>query len=198
MTTPIVGLASPAPQCGKSTVAAMLLNLSDDGVELPFAGTLKAMVRTFLSAAALRDDQIHLYENQCKELVIPEIGVSYRHLCQTLGTEWGRACVAPDIWIRVWGMSVDNLINDGCQLIVVPDVRYRNELEAVRDAGGQIWWVERAEAVAAAPARTMAHASEGELCAADCDRMLDNNGTLHQLSQKVAGEFEAYRHACSE
>ena len=197
MSTLIIGLASPAPQCGKSTVAAMLLDMVSDGVELPFAGTLKAMVRRFLQAAALRDDEVHLYENNGKELVIPQIGVSYRHLCQTLGTEWGRGCIAPDIWLRVWGRTADNLINDGCELIVVPDVRYRNELQAIHEAGGEVWWVERQEAVEAAPAKTMAHASEGELTWQDCDRRLDNNGTLMQLNLRVQGEFEAFQESCT-
>lgn len=118
--TLIIGLAAPAPQCGKSTVAAMLLDMADDGIELPFAGPLKSMVRRFLDAACISDAQCDLYESRAKELVIPEIGVSYRHLCQTLGTEWGRACISPDIWIKVWKESVDNAANDGCDVIAVP------------------------------------------------------------------------------
>lgn len=184
--TLIIGLASPAPQCGKSTVSSLLLDLVSDGVELPFAGTLKAMVRRFLQAAAVREDLLHLYANTGKELVIPQVGVSYRHLCQTLGTEWGRGCISPDIWIKVWSASAENLINDCCELITVPDVRFANEAEAIRALGGEVWWVRRDEAQLAAPERTMAHASEGQLRCGDCDFVISNNGDLRQLQRKVA------------
>ncbi len=183
--TLIIGIASPAPQCGKSTVSSLLLDLVSDGVELPFAGTLKAMVRRFLQAAVVREDLLHLYENTCKELVIPQVGVSFRHLCQTLGTEWGRGCISPDIWIKVWSASAENLINDCCELITVPDVRFANEAEAIRALGGEVWWVERQEAIEAAPAHTMAHASEGQMTAELCDRVVFNNGSLALLDSMV-------------
>lgn len=188
--TLIIGLAAPAPQCGKSTVAAMLLDLASDGIELPFAGPLKRMVRVFLDAACIADARCHLYESKLKEEVIPELGVSYRHLCQTVGTEWGRACISPDIWIKVWGESVDNAINCGCDVIAVPDVRYANEAQAIREAGGEVWWVSRDDAVAAAPAKTLAHASEGELSWKDCDWAVENNSTLGDLNRRVVSYYD--------
>jgi hypothetical protein len=173
----------------------MLLDMANDGIELPFAGPLKSMVRRFLDAACISDAQCDLYETRAKELVIPELGVSYRHLCQTLGTEWGRACISPDIWIRVWKESVDNAINCGCDVIAVGDVRYANEAQAIREAGGEVWWVNREEAVAAAPAKTLAHASEGELTWRDCDRLIDNNSTLGATYKQVQSAFWALRYA---
>jgi hypothetical protein len=42
----------------------------------------------------------------------------------TLGTEWGRDAVHPDLWVRLWAAS-----GPRTSRVVVEDVRFPNEVE---------------------------------------------------------------------
>lgn len=69
-------------------------------------------------------------------VIIPELGVTSRHLQITLGTEWGRVQVGRDIWAKLWriqaevGRAIDSKgrMNDS--------VRFPNEEESVRQGKG--------------------------------------------------------------
>ncbi len=56
---------------------------------------------------------------------------------QTLGTEWGRA-LSPTLWVNVWARSLD-----GLERVVADDVRFDNEVAAVRELGGTVIEVQR-------------------------------------------------------
>jgi hypothetical protein len=173
----LIGLYSPAPQSGKSSVASYL---SCHGYRvLPFAGPLKRMIATFLHTLGCDAATIERLMTTDKELPIPEIGVSARHLCQTLGTEWGRACVHPEIWIKAWQLTAQRDLDRGID-IVVDDVRFPNEARTIRELGGELWRVERPGLM-----RTTTHASEGGLDHFDFDREFTNDCTLFALYQQV-------------
>ncbi len=62
-------------------------------------------------------------------------GQTPRWAMQTLGTEWGRELMGPDIWANAWEHAATLVLNEG-GTVVVDDCRFPNELEAVRHLGG--------------------------------------------------------------
>lgn len=137
----LIGLTGLAGS-GKSEVAAVLI---ENGFErVKFAAPLKNMLRTLMRDMGYCEDDIERHvEGDLKETEIPEIGVTMRHLMVTLGTEWGRDSVRPDLWTRLWAAQADRFPH-----VVVDDVRFPNEVEAIRARGGQIWRIERPGLVA--------------------------------------------------
>ncbi len=111
-------------------------------------------------------------------------GLTARHALQTLGTEWGRA-MHPDVWVR---MAIREARDH--RRTVVPDVRFQNELDAIRDAGGRMLRVERPGMVALTGAAA-AHASEaGALTGVSCT--IVNDGTLDQLHARVLAALQGW------
>ena len=71
-------------------------------------------------------------------------GKTPRQAMQWLGTEWGRELVNPSLWIDAWKVAVDR---EPDRLIVVDDVRFSNEAQAIRERGGIVVKIERPGAV---------------------------------------------------
>lgn len=175
----LIGLYSSAPQSGKTTVSKELERFGY--VRVPFADTLKRMVSTLLTDLGYNAEEAKHYAYTYKEFVVPALGVTVRHLLQTLGTEWGRQCVSSDMWLKVWQAKVQRLT-----YVVVDDVRFPNEADLIRTLGGEVWKVTRCDAEVA-QATHMNHASEGSLDAwPHFARYIENNGTLEQLLDAVA------------
>jgi hypothetical protein len=169
MPAELIGLYSPAPQSGKTTVATFLQHQGYERV--PFADPLKAMVAQFLQGLGYRQDEAQRLVHIDKGATIPLLGVTVRHLLQTLGTEWGRTCIAPDVWLKCWAAEAIRH-----PLVVVDDVRFPNEAQLLKDMGGELWLIER-------PGLTDAsgHASEGGLAGWEFDRVIVNGGTIEEL-----------------
>lgn len=74
-----------------------------------------------------------------------------RQLLQRLGTEAGRQVLGSDIWVR----TALEKINPGGRYVFT-DVRFPNEADAIEEAGGQLWRIERrgTEPVNAHPSET--------------------------------------------
>ena len=176
----LIGLAGYAGT-GKDTVRAMLEETGFTG--FAFADPIRGMLRELLTSSGISDHYMDLRD--FKEMAIPELGMSYRHLAQTLGTEWGRS-QAPDFWLRIAKAYLDEQADSGRTHFVVSDVRFANEAQWVRDHGGVIWRVERPEAV---PVR--AHVSECELYHFAADVTLHNTGSLQDLRRTVMDALAA-------
>jgi hypothetical protein len=181
----LIGLYSPAPQSGKSSVASYLTSYGYRTVS--FAGPLKAMVRSFLAHTGYTHDQVdELFGPSKKERIIPELGVSPRHLLCTIGTEWGRECISPDVWLKCWQRNVDYYLANDLP-VICDDVRFANEAELVRELGGELWMVTRPGTT-----RRGNHASEGGLDNFPYfDRRLTNDGSLVELYQAVRRVIDA-------
>ena len=179
MTFPrLIGLYSPAPGCGKTTVANLLTDLLNDRECVSFAAPLKRAVWTLLGD--LGTSGYHFVYTD-KEAIIPELGVSARHMMQTLGTEWGRACIHPDFWVMIARAETQRIMNDGGS-VVIDDVRFPNEAAMIRDLGGKLWRIDRPGVIYNGD-----HSSEGGLEDITPDRVIVNDGTIAQLKEKIYG-----------
>jgi hypothetical protein len=186
----IIGLYSNVPSAGKSTVADMLADEYRYKV-ISFAAPLKETVGAFLREMGMNPFRVidHLYEPNYKERIIPELGVTSRHLMQTLGTEWGRQCIHPNVWTDAWVRRVADIPTDMC--VVADDVRFPNEIEAVRSVGGMIWRIDR-PGITIAP-EVLNHLSEGGLHDVEPDVVIANDGTDRELLEKVMRTLSAIR-----
>lgn len=181
MTQFLIGLAGFAGS-GKDTVREMLE--AEGFVGLALADPIRQMLRELLTSNGISDDW--MYERALKEAEIPELGVSYRHLAQTLGTEWGRS-IDPAFWLRLAGAHMDSLTEDGETHFVISDVRFPNEAAWVRERGGQIWLIDRP---GLAPVRN--HPSEAEILSIEADQVIDNSGDMDYLADRVVRALEAF------
>jgi cytidylate kinase len=133
----IIGLTGLAG-AGKSVIADVLIR--EFGFErVKFADPLKNMLRRMLGDMGhIAEDVERMLEGDLKEVPIPELGVTPRHLMITLGTEWGRDLVRQDLWIQLWAASAERFPR-----VVADDVRFPNEVDTIRAQGGVIWRIDR-------------------------------------------------------
>ena len=173
MTLPrLIGLYSPAPGCGKTTAANLLVEHEHAAFATPLREAVSQMLREL-------DLPGFYYVYTAKEAIIPELGVSARHMLQTLGTEWGRACIHPDFWVKIARAKAERIMDDGGS-VVVDDVRFRNEAAMICELGGELWRIERPGV-----SYDGSHESEGSLESIIPDRVIINDGTIDQLKEKI-------------
>ena len=60
--------------------------------------------------------------------------LTVRNALQVLGTSWGRA-VDPNLWIRYAQNRAANLLQNGADLIIITDTRFRSEVLALKTMG---------------------------------------------------------------
>lgn len=169
----LIGLHGPA-RSGKDTVGQMLKD--SFGVSTVFfAEPLKESARVMLG---LSDEELY---GDLKETVLPWLGKSPRQILQTLGTDWGRTMVNPDIWLILARRKIEALFEQG-KSVAITDVRFENEADLVREMGGTMWHIYRKDRRS-----VERHASEAgiEFCWDMGDIRIDNNGTLEELSDIV-------------
>jgi hypothetical protein len=130
---------------GKDTVADYLVNFHEFRRE-SFANTLKDAVsavfgwdRTLVEG---RTKEAREWREQvdpwwAKRLGMPTL--TPRWVLQYWGTEVCRKSFHDDIWIA----SLENKLRSSKDDIIVSDVRFPNEVTAIKNQGGQIVWVQR-------------------------------------------------------
>lgn len=170
---PLIGLVGRAGE-GKDTVA---MHLEDEWAftHLAFADCLAGMLHALFEHTGI--DGAWMVERDLKEQPTA-LGYSYRHLAQTLGTEWGRGLDA-QFWLRATELSITAGGLDG-EKLVISDVRFLNEAEWVRARGGVLVRVVRPDAL---PARD--HVSETQQALIECQYTLWNTSTLAALDAQV-------------
>lgn len=145
----LIGLAGPA-RSGKSTAADHLVrnHLLE---HYAFADPLRSGLMEIFNLDP--DD----FEGERKEQTLAWLGRSPRELMQSMGTEWARQMVHPDVWVKIAEQNLNYLQNSLSSVVgfVVSDVRFENEAEFIRQRGGTIIHIERPDAPAVNP-----HSSE--------------------------------------
>ena len=162
----LIGLYG-APGAGKDTAAGRLV-ITHGFRAISFAKPLYEAVAAITGLTVLE-----LQDRRNKETPIDWIGKSPRELLQLLGTEFGRNMIHPDIWVR-------RAMRDAGEKCVVTDVRFDNEAEAIREAGGFVFEITRpGEAMIAAGAA--AYSSEACIDRSHINATIENNGTVRDL-----------------
>lgn len=132
---------------GKDTVANYLV-ANYGFVRDSFAGTLKDAVaqvfgwdRELLEGLTpeARDWRERVDVWWANRLNLPNL--TPRYVLQQWGTEVCRRSFHDDIWIA----SLENRLRKTKNNIVISDVRFPNEIKAIRQAGGVVVWVRRGE-----------------------------------------------------
>lgn len=131
------------------------------------------------------DNRIFAQDEKTKEeetaIKKPEGGYyTIRQLLQKFGTEVGRN-ISPDIWVdSLLGEYNKAKSGDLEEDWIITDVRFQNEANAVREAGGILLRLNRNTSF------KDTHQSEIDLDNYDkFDYIIDNNGTLEELIDKV-------------
>ena len=165
----LIGFAGKA-RSGKDTAGKYLVD-NYQFVHYYFAKPLKEGVKVMFN---LTDEQI---EN--KEKVIEEPwGKSPRELYQLLGTDVART-IDVDVWIKNAEMFIRK--HPGFS-VVITDVRFSNEAQWIKSQGG---FVILLESETRGITNHTAHSSENGLKDSDIDIILQNDGTINELYEKI-------------
>ena len=172
----LIGLAG-FKQSGKTTIADHMEN-EHGFAHLSFAGPMRSFMQIFLGVAEPGFDL-----ERDKEKVIPWLGTTPRDIMQKMGTEFGREMIHEEMWVRRCLRAAE--YNHGNNRnVVISDVRFANEARAIRDAGGEVWWINRPGC------EPSGHASEQGLPVHLVDHILDNDGDLDLLLAEVSDILE--------
>lgn len=170
----LIGITGKAGS-GKTTAAKFL---SEKRYHvMSFATPLKLMADYIL-------DSFDMLPVVTKNEIIPGLDCTVRHLYQTLGTEWGRQCIHPDLWVLCAKQSIDRVTDfrkftvlyDG---IVFDDVRFNNEADFIRKQGGKIIHLVRENSI------EDNHQSELGINPEGSDYIIVNNGNIQELKLKM-------------
>lgn len=170
----LIGLAGLAGT-GKTTCAEYLVErygFSRHSLATPLKDMLKAIG---LTDSQLNGDQ----KNEPLDLLS---GRTARYAMQTLGTEWGRQMIHPEIWLHLWQENMPS------GPVVIDDVRFPNECHRIKSLGGRLICVERPSLSGFVDA----HESEA-VASAWCDRIISNNGSVEQLHASLIDALEGLR-----
>ena len=130
---------------GKGTVSDYLVD--EYGFEkISFADKLKdAVAELFSWDRDMLEGDSHIsrqWREQVDQFWTQETGreITPRLVLQEFGTDCMRNGFYDGIWVS---MVKQKIINNPTKEFVIPDVRFRNEQNVIRDLGGEIWQVKR-------------------------------------------------------
>ncbi len=163
---------------GKDTIAAYLVRrygFTKIALAQPIKEGLAAMLTSI-------PDIAEYLEDTNKEAIIPTLGVSFRRLAQTLGSEWGRELIHSDIWIILADLAMKKVRTSNPEArFVITDVRFKNDAIYVHDNQFDHWWVQRDTA----RYHVESHPSEQGVSQADCNFTIVNISSLEELEIQV-------------
>jgi len=136
------------------------------------------------------------YHRQLKnDLDFYIIKLTPREILQLLGTEAGREIIHPNIWVNaLFADYSDGSIEDLGEKLklkhlskwIITDVRFPNEVKAIKDKGGIVIRVERDDLLRLGYLDKNAHKSETALDDyKDWDYTIKNNDTIEELINKI-------------
>ena len=178
----VIGLTG-RKRSGKDTAGAALVAMGF--TRKSFAHPIKLMLAALLLYQGVPGDVIErMLEGDLKEVNSEYLnGRSPRHAMQTLGTEWGRGLIADSIWVDVLLRSCA-----GHEKVVVTDVRFPNEVDALRsEFGAEVYRVVRPGLEAA----NDNHPSETQIDSLAVDGIIQNvDLTAAGFTAHVLGKFK--------
>ena len=130
-------------------------------------------------------------------------GKAPRDLAQTLGTEWGRNLVDPDVWIRFAAQELSDL-NLGHETFVatsdhitphpgfvISDIRFGNEARWINENGGVVIRIDRPAYLNTRAINNVEHISEDGVPEAYIDAVIDNDCDIIEFLQRFAAKCES-------
>ena len=183
----IVGLHGYA-QSGKDALAKVLIE--EFGFRrVAFADTLREAVYRLNPIVEHSDEtgpvRVQEIVNRAgweeAKVLYPEV----RRLLQVIGTEVGRELIHEDIWVSIAMSKIKN--NED---IVITDVRYLNEVQAIQDAYGILVKINRP---GVGPVND--HVSDAGLPDDMFNFILNNNGSIEEWQQKARAVFSEFQKA---
>ena len=162
----IIGILGRS-RAGKDTVAKLItMNSVTSWDIVRLAQPIKDAV------CALYDIPREHVENHEKELVIPDHGITPRQAMQDITENYMRKHGQGFFSRRVFNKYslTDN--------IIIPDVRFRADVEEIKSRGGFVIKVVRTE-------NAITYTCEHTVDTAPCDFSVLNDGTLNELEEKV-------------
>ena len=174
----IIGLSGYA-RSGKDSVA-QLLCLNYDFHRVSFADPIREAIITLNPKLDSITHVSHRVSDYGWEVAKqdPEI----RRLLQFMGTEVGRKMFGENIWI-------DMAFKQAAEYprVVIADVRFPNEADAIKERGGIVWRINR-HGLNAVNQHKSEHAMDNYMF----DHVIYNDGSLEELSDEVFMSAKKY------
>ena len=170
---------------GKDTAAKFALSMLriDHGKlktgRLSFGDQLKDLSHRAFAWGGLETATYYHNHPEEIEVILPAIGKSPRQIWDEMGLT-GRN-IHPNIWVNMAAHCADG------DLLISPDVRFPTEIDLIRKFGGLVIRVDRPDAIKVNTAVDTALADFDEW-----DFVINNNGTLRELNQKVLAIVRHY------
>ena len=186
----IIGLSGKIGS-GKSTVSEIF---KQNGFELDsFAKSVKDVVNIIFGfdreklEGINKEDRIWREKSDKRYSELLGKDFSPREAMILIGTTIGRNIIHQDIWIA----SLEKKINPNVNY-VIPDTRFPNEINLINKISGEIWCVKRGKdpswftqyQMGGSPPNDI-HSSEWEWARSKFDKVVENNGTLEDLTNSV-------------
>lgn len=172
----IIGLGFKA-RTGKDTIASHLVNnylFTQESFAYPLKECIGKQICGF--------NEKQLY-GAWKEVIDPEWGMTPRHMLQLIGTDALRKVVHDDFWVIPMKRKLKEHLRNN-RSVVISDVRFSNEINLIKDLGGIVVRVDRANPDKIAGIDK--HRSEVELESyKEWNYIIDNNATLEDLYDNV-------------
>lgn len=170
----IIGISGKG-RSGKTTVSEYLQKVYGYK-ETSFAVPLKeAIIRALVKNAP--PSMKELAEPAWRRLIYHDRTPFTRWLLQFIGTEIVRDEVDVEYWVKAW--TKDNV--GKADKLVVPDVRFPNEVRAIRHLGGEIWRVVRTDGFSEGIESGADHRSETQLDDFTPDYLLEAPSGIENL-----------------
>ena len=148
----------------------------------------------FSSKQEAENYSILLKDKSCTYYQIRSMLLTPRLLLQLIGTECGRNIIHPNIWVNALMNEYKPIpikdLKEGNEVVmqqydlpnwVISDLRFPNELKAIKDRGGITIRINRDSYLKS----NDVHESETALDNATFDYVIENNGTIEELVEKV-------------
>lgn len=177
----LIGLTAQA-RSGKDS-AADILAARQGLTRLSFAHPIRAFVASLIGLSVEEMEAV-------KEVPHPALGgKTPRQVMQSLGTDWGRDMVSRSLWIDACMVKVYRALSDN-HSVVITDVRFDDEAQAIKAAGGVIYAVHRPGNKGTTSGK--GHVSEDGISDDLIDLTIRNSGSLGDLETQV---IRAFQHA---
>lgn len=180
------------PRVGKDTVAAYLIkkyNLHRYGPSVPVKDTTAAMFNI---------PRHYLDDDKMKDEMDPFWKMTYRQMAQKVGKESSRDVFGEDFWMRhvekIWEETKETsgLVTPTTVLprgLVLADVRYANEIDWIKERGGDVFFIVRDDAPKSSDT---GHVVDAGLDMDLADIVIYNNSTIKKLYAQVDTKMASY------